>query len=232
MVPEIEDRVTVKVENIRKQPKDTLPHICAQQKIRALMKGSNLGANRLTKQPSPTHTLQGLHSTGSWGLQRKEKCLPLEEGGATCLICGTAPLVQASTQDVKLLKAAKEKPLKKTLLKRNKRIKRRRKRPNFMKMLAQEDVSILSSAALSSFKMSNKRRYALSARSGLADKHPPPQDTNIWNTTPCQAQWVCLLRQDPGQDCWPLQEKGSVNHTGPDNLYDHQKGLWALFAAE
>ena len=79
MAPKIEDRVTVKVEDMRKQPEDTLPHLCAQQQIWALMKGSNLAANRLTKEPSSTHTLKGLHSTGSWRLQRKEKCLPLEE---------------------------------------------------------------------------------------------------------------------------------------------------------
>ena len=114
MVPEIEDQVTVKMENTRKQPEDTLPHLCAQQQIWALMKGSRLGATRLTKQPSSTHSLKGLQSTGSWGLQRKEKCLPLEGGGATCLMCGTAPIEQASNQDVKLLKAAKEKQIKKT----------------------------------------------------------------------------------------------------------------------
>ena len=39
-------RVTVKVENMRKQPKETLPHLCAQQQIGALMRGSNLGANK------------------------------------------------------------------------------------------------------------------------------------------------------------------------------------------
>ena len=108
--PEISNRVTVKVTDMRKQPEDTLPHLCAQQQVGALMKGSNLGANRLTKRPVPNQTLKGsLHSTGACGLQRKEKCLPPREGGATCLMCETAPLGQASSQDMKLLQAAKEK---------------------------------------------------------------------------------------------------------------------------
>ena len=118
MKSEISNRVTVKVTNMRKQPEETLPHLCAQQKVWALMEGSNLGANRLTKQPASTQTLKGsLHSTGSWGMQRKEKCLPPGEGGATCLMCKTAPLGQASSQDMIRLEAAKEKQLKKTLLK-------------------------------------------------------------------------------------------------------------------
>ena len=45
MVSEIEDRVTVKVADMRKQPEDTLPYLCAQQQIWALMKESRLGAN-------------------------------------------------------------------------------------------------------------------------------------------------------------------------------------------
>ena len=35
---------------------------------------------------------RGIHSTGTSGLARKEKCLPIK----TCLICGTAPLTSAS----------------------------------------------------------------------------------------------------------------------------------------
>ena len=109
MVPVIEDRVTVKVADMRKQPEETLPHLCAQQQVWALMKGSCLGANRLTKQPASNHTLKGsLHSTGSWGPKSKEKCLPIEEGGATCFMCEAAPIEQASLQDVKLLRAARK----------------------------------------------------------------------------------------------------------------------------
>jgi hypothetical protein len=113
--------VTLKVENMRKQPEETLPHLCAQQQVWALMQGSKLGANKLTKEPSSTQTLKGFHSTGSWGLLRKEKCLPVEEGGATCLMCGTAPVEEASAQDAALLKAAKEKQLKKNSLMRKKK---------------------------------------------------------------------------------------------------------------
>ena len=179
LLTKIEDRVTVKVENMRKQPEETLPHLCAQQQIWALMRGSNLGENRLTKEPSSTQTLKGFHSTGSWGLQRKEKCLPLEEGGATCLMCETAPAEEASSQDAKLLKAAKRKKAQENL---NKEETRGKKEETKLQdnVGAPEEVSILSSAALSSIKMSKKRRYALSARSGLKDNRPLPRDTNIW----------------------------------------------------
>ena len=76
-------------------------------------------------------------------------------------MCGTAPVEEASTQDAVLLKAAKEKQFKKTSLMRKK------KEENKLKEnVCSPEVSILSSAALSSFKMSKKRRMALSARSG------------------------------------------------------------------
>ena len=71
MVPKIEEQVTVKVADMREQHENTLPHLCAQQQVWALMKGSRLGANRATKQPASNHTLTGLHSTRSWGLQRR-----------------------------------------------------------------------------------------------------------------------------------------------------------------
>ena len=80
----------------------------------ALIKGSKLGANKLTKEPSSTQTLSGFHSTGTWGLRRKEKCLPVEEGGATCLMCNTAPAQEVSDRDATLLKTAKENLVKKT----------------------------------------------------------------------------------------------------------------------
>ena len=80
-------------------------------------------------------------------------------------MCNTAPIEQASTQDVKLLKAAKEKQHKKTLQKKKQENYEKEKETKLQENIgAQEEVSILSSAALSSFKMSNKRRYALSAR--------------------------------------------------------------------
>ena len=69
-------------------------------------------------------------------------------------MCETAPLTRASSpQDMKLLQAAKEKHNKKTFLK-----KKTEKQPNFQgKVKPQKEVSVLSSAALSSFKVSNSR---------------------------------------------------------------------------
>ena len=68
-------------------------------------------------------------------------------------MCKTAPLGQASSQDMKLLRAAKEKQLKKTLLKK----KAEKETKILEKVGAQEEVSILSSAAFSTFKMSKKK---------------------------------------------------------------------------
>ena len=48
MKEEVPDRVTVNVANMRKQSKESLPHLCAQQLIWAVMKNSNLGPNRLS----------------------------------------------------------------------------------------------------------------------------------------------------------------------------------------
>ena len=96
LLPEIQDRVTIKVTNMRKQSEEALPHLCAQQQVWALMKGSRLGPNRLSKPQASTQTFRsGLNSTGTWGLQRKEICLSLGDGGATCFMCGTAPLQEA-----------------------------------------------------------------------------------------------------------------------------------------
>ena len=111
-------------------------------------------------------------------------------------MCET-PLGQASSQDIKLLKAAKEKHLKKPFLKK----KPEEETQLQEKVGAQEEVSILSSAALSTYKMSKKRRYALSARSGLADKRPPPQNNSIWKTLIDSRQGFTY------SDPWPPEEK-------------------------
>ena len=144
LLPEIADRVTMRVEHMRKQPEETLPHLCAQQQVWALMQGSKLGANRLTKEPSSTQPLSGFHSTGTWGLMRKEKCLPVEEGGATCLMCNTAPVGEVSDRDATLLKTAKEKQVKKT----SKMKKKKEENKLSEKVCSPREVSILSCAAL------------------------------------------------------------------------------------
>ena len=99
---------------------------------------------------------------------RKEKCLPVEEGGATCLMCNTAPVGEVSDRDATLLKTAKEKQVKKT----SKMKKKKEGNKLSEKVCSPREVSILSCAALSSFKMSKKRRIALSARSGLQAPAP------------------------------------------------------------
>ena len=49
----------------------------------------------------------------------KKKFLPVEEGGATCLMCNTAPVEEVSTEDAALLKTEKEKQFKKTSMMKN-----------------------------------------------------------------------------------------------------------------
>ena len=174
-------------------------------------------------------TLKGsLHSTGCWGLQRKEKCLPPGEGGVTCLMCETAPLGQASSQDMKLLKAAKEKQLKKTLLK-----KKPEKHAKIQEEVgAQKEVSIFSSAALSTFKMSKKRNYALNARSGLADKCLPRQDNNMWKTLIDNRRGYTYSARVLARILGLLRRYGRVSHSGPAGISPYQKALWAIVAGE
>ena len=93
-------------------------------------------------------------------------------------MCGMAPLQEASSQDLKLLDAAKEKQKQKHVLKK----KPEKQAKSQEKVQAQTEVSVFSSAALSTFKMSRKRMSAISARSGIADKRPPQEDRNMWKT--------------------------------------------------
>ena len=105
LMPELEDRVTVKVENMRKTA--DLPHMCEKQQIWTQMKGSSqmLTGNLLEKTATTSKHTKGYQSTGRWGLQRKQKCHPEK----TCLVCGTAPLDEAPPKDQQILREAQEK---------------------------------------------------------------------------------------------------------------------------
>ena len=143
-------------------------------------------------------------------------------------MCETTQLQQASPQDMKLLQAAKEKHNKKTFLK-----KKTEKQPNFQeKVGAQKEVSILSSTALSTFKVSKKRKYALSARSGLADKRLPPEDNNLWKTLIASRRGYTHSAKVLARILALLLRSGSVSHSRPAGLSPYQKALWAIFAAE
>ena len=101
------------------------------------------------------------------------------------------------------------------------------------KVCSPTEVSILSSAALSSFKMSKKRRIALSARSGLRDNRPTKQDTNIWSDLVGRHRGYVYAARILSKILGLFRAAGSINQTGPaqcSGLY--QKGFWALFAAE
>ena len=214
---------------MRKQSYDSLPHLCAEQQVWAVMKNSNLGPTSFSKHSASPQAAKGsLHSTGSWGLQRKEKCLPPAEGGASCLMCETEPLTQVSPQDLSLLQAAKEKHNRKRFLKKNKV----NKADLHKKVSTQKEPFVLSSATLSSFKVSKRRRNALSARSGLTDKRPPPEDNNIWKTLISSRRGYTYSAKILARILTLLRKRGSISHTGPANLSPYQKALWALFAAE
>ena len=66
--PELENRITMKVENMKKL--ENLPHLCDKQQIWTQRKGSSLGANLLTTPNLPVSSnnpVTGSQSTGSWG---------------------------------------------------------------------------------------------------------------------------------------------------------------------
>ena len=81
-------------------------------------------------------------------------------------------------------------------------------------------------------KCQKKRMYALSARSGLADKCPPPQDNNIWKQLIASRQGYIYLAKILAWIHGLLMKNGNVSHTGPNNLSPYQKGLRAIFAKE
>ena len=97
LMPELKDRVTVKVENMRKTV--DLPHMCERQQIWTQMKGSSLPGNLLEKPATTPKDSKGYHSTGRWGLQQKQKC----QSEKPCPVCGTAPLDEAPPKDQMLL---------------------------------------------------------------------------------------------------------------------------------
>ena len=136
--PEIPDRLTIKVANMRKA--QNLPHFCEK----ALMKGSTLGGNLFQQKPSTDQPPKGFHSTGTWGLQMKQKCQPVK----TCRVCGTAPLGEPSEMDTKLLKAAEDKQMKKV--------------PAKPKLLTNpEDNTSFSAAALNTFSFKKEKGSTL-----------------------------------------------------------------------
>ena len=120
----------------------------------------------------------------------------------TCLMCGTAPMSEASEMDAKLLKVAQDKqPNRQT----NKQTDSLSSPPSALvggragptqAAPSQENTSF-SAADLSTFKASKQRKMALAARSGIKDKRPLPEDKN---RPPCQAQGVFTSGQGHHQD--------------------------------
>ena len=93
-------------------------------------------------------------------------------------------------------------------------------------------VLILNSPPLSSFKMSKKRRIALSARSGLTDNRPTKQDTNIWSGLVRRHRGYVYAARVLSKDLGLFRAAGSINTASIQCKGPYQKGLWALFAAE
>ena len=160
-MPKLEDRVTVKVENMR-QTVD-LPHLCERQMLWTTIKGSSLPGNLLEKPATSPKYSKGYHSTGTWGLMRKQKCPE-----RPCLVCGTAPVDEAPPKDQMMLREANEKHEKI----RHKKLKQRKPTEGIEKNPKQTKTTPTSFAAasLGTFKSSKIRRVALSARSGITNR--------------------------------------------------------------
>ena len=143
-------------------------------------------------------------------------------------MCGTAPLQEALSQDLKLLHAAKEKQKQNPVLRK----KPEKQAKSQEKVESQTEVSVFSTAALSTFKMSRKRMSAISARSGIADKRPPQEDKNMWKTLLESHRGHTYSVRVLARIISLLRKRGSVSHSGPAGLSPHQKAMWTLFAAE
>ena len=158
---------------------------------------------------------------------RKEKCLPVEKGGATCLMCNTAPVQEVSDRDATLLKTAKENQVKKT----SKKKKKKEENKLSQKGCSPREISILSCAALSNFKMSKKRRIALSARSGLRDPRSPQQDTNIWSELLGRHRGYTYSARVLSR-ILGLFRNATIQKHNPSEMQCYQKAMQILFAAE
>ena len=149
------------------------------------------------------------------------------------MMCGTAPLDEVSAQDAALLKAAEEKHLKKASS-----VKQKGGGNKLTKSVSTPEPTVLSFAALSSFKMSKKRRIALSARSGLKDNRPKNPDSNIWAGLLRRRRGYAYRARVLSRILALFRRRGSSSYEGPTDGANvqcsglYQKGLWALFAAE
>ena len=229
LLPEIQDRVTIKVTNMRKQSEEALPHLCAQQQVWALMKGSRLGPNRLRKPQASTQTFRsGLHSTGTWGLQWKEKMSFPRGRGCHLRHVQDSPPAGGIVSGSKAVRRCKRKQKQKHVLKK----KPEKQTKSQEKVEAQTKVSVFSSAALSTFKMSRKRMSAISARSGIAGKRPPQENRNMWKTLLESCRGHTYSVRVLARIISLLRRRDSVSHSGPAGLSPLQKAMWTLFAAE
>ena len=100
------------------------------------------------------------------------------------------------------------------------------------KVFYPREISILSVAALSSFKMSKKRRIALSARSGLQDPRPPSKDTNIWSELLGRHRGYVYSARVLSKILGLFRNAGSINTSAIKSKGLYEKALWVLFAAE
>ena len=106
-------------------------------------------------------------------------------------------------------KTAQENPPKKTQI----------NRPKFRKNLVPKRKCLFS--AMLPFPPSTcqkKRKYDLSARSGLADKRLPPQDNNTWKTLIDSRQGYMYSARILLRIFGLLRRNGIVSHSGPTGL--------------
>ena len=187
------------------------------------------------------------------GCLSKLKCrgLPVK----TCLMCGTAPMSEASEMDTKLLKVAQDKHSNKQPHIQTDALPSSCPAPPMLpqcRTTLTEPVQILctgpetalvggtagpsqkaentsfSAAVLSTFKASKRRRMALSARSGLKDNRPLPEDKNVFKNLLARRRGFSPAARVITRILKMYRDAGSHSTAGPQGAGLYQKALWLL----
>ena len=103
--------------------------------------------------------------------------------------------------------------------------------PNQSAENRQENTSF-SAAVLSTFKASKRRRMALSARSGLKDNRPLPEDKNVFKNLLARHRGFSPAARVITRILKMYRDAGSHSIAGPQGAGLYQKALWLLWSNE
>ena len=73
---------------------------------------------------------------------------------------------------------------------------------------------------------------ALSARSGIKDKRPPPEDSNIWRKLNDSRQGYKFAARTLSRILRMVRAAGSRSTAGPQKADLYQKAIWLLWSSE